>query len=173
MTFRKYATADNRFKKHMRMLQTGVYSLDVESFREELESMHSIRKVRNINLANAKSAQAELVAAAEQNCAFRSRAVEIIMQIHRVCSQLELIQEALTDYLSTKYSPYLMSEYNTKGERTQAIKTLLHPFEKKYRESVSVKEIADLLVADIDAASWTLQRLVSILELNITGERRL
>jgi len=155
------------------MLSNGVYSIDVESFREELENMHALRKVRTIQLSNGSSAQRQLIEAAEQNCAYRSRAVEIIMRIHRVCSQLEIVTEALESYLSTKYSPYLLSEYKTKGERGQAVSFMLAPFEKKRREAQAVKEVADLLVADIDSAGWTLQRLVAILELNSTIERRL
>jgi len=173
MSFRVHALRDKRYKKHHRMLREGVYSLDLEHMRTELESMHALRKVRSLNLAETKNAQKMLVEAAEQNCAYRSRAVEIMMTIHRVSSQLEVLIEALGNYLSSEYTACLLSDYSTKGERKMAVDALLAPFSKKLKSCASVKETADLLVSDIDAASWTLQRLIAILELNATVERRL
>jgi len=173
MTFKANVLADKKYRRHRKMLTDGVYSLDLRAFRDELESMHAVRKVRFLNLASTHDAQTMLVEAAEQNCANRSRAVEILMQIQRVNSQLDIFMEAMNDYLSSTYSPLLLSEYRTKGERQQAVNSMLAVFVKKQREGESVKEIAELLVADIDAASWTLTRLVSILELNAKVERRL
>lgn len=92
------------------------------------------------------------------------------MQCYRAESSLDEAIQPLKEYLILKYGPE-MSFVRTKDERSKLVDMALRPlliFTSKVR---IVRELANMVVSDIDKASFSLQRQIDIYKLTNKPER--
>jgi hypothetical protein len=173
-SFKEKALADKRLKRFSSRRERGVYVLDTEQLLDEISNMHETRYFRGYNVNDVMgSSQKRLLKADIQNSAYRSRATAINMRCFRVLRLLEEDIENISNYLSTRYMLALKSDFTTKEDRSKAVKDVL-------RESVSLKhkiqtvsEMTNILIKDLDAEGWAINRAIEIFKLSTTKERNI
>lgn len=154
-----------KVKKFKRMLENGDFSVNVSEFLDELDRMHKTRTVRLITKKDVlHNAQNKLIDASIQNQAYRSRCVEIKMLCYRVESNITQHKEVLINYLKTTYKKAL-SIYKTNAERDSVIETILSDSSWVIQQLQMIQELSDMIIDDIDKASWSLKTLIEVLKL--------
>lgn len=166
----KKLSKDPRVKAFKQRLENGDFSVDTSSFIAELDRMHATRKVRLLKTKDViHNAQTKIVSALVQNQAYRSRCVEIKMICFRTQQNLEQHYGSLFDYLKVQYKSDL-GVYRTVSERDSAISTLLGDSTYITNQLDVVVQICDLIIADIDQATWSLKNMTDVLKIAVTPE---
>lgn len=156
-SFVEVARADPEIKRMKRLLKRGAFSLDIEALRHEIDNMHVGRLVRRLKtLEVIQQFQLKFVEAALQNQAYRSRIVEIKLKCYKTSALLGYLLEELRKRLNAEYREKL-SAYRTVRERESAIESVLARGLRKMAELDGLIEYGDLVIADIDQASWMLK----------------
>lgn len=161
----KKLSADPKVKKFNRRIMEGDFSIDTSKYMEELDRMHATRNIRLLTKKDVlHNAQSKIVDALIQNQAYRSRCVEIKMICYRTQQSIEQYRESLINYLRIQYRAEL-GAYKTNSERDSAICSVLDDSELITSQLDVILEISDLIINDIDQASWAIKSLVEVLKL--------
>lgn len=154
-----------KVKKFKRMLEDGDFSVDISGFIDELDRMHKTRTIRLISKKDVlHNAQNKLIDASIQNQAYRSRCVEIKMICYRAESNIVQHKDLLINYLKATYKKAL-SVYRTNSERDNVIGLVLNDSLYMIQQLQLVQELSDMIIDDIDKASWSLKTLIEVLKI--------
>ena len=123
----------------------------------ELLSMHSGRQSRSLFTSKDFLKPTKISGAAMQDSAFRSRAVEILMEASVQSNILVRYIERLSDYIRTEYVSELKA-FSTVSQRDGAVKSLLEVMYEQDTAIDNVMETARFIIDDIDKTSWSLSR---------------
>lgn len=153
-----------RFNSNIDLL---IKPLNLEKISLELEKLHSERDLRTLRQIQIMRKQQEsVIKATLQNQAFRSRAIELKMQIMRSKNNLDELVDNFYRYLLTKWGSKVKDlGLKTIGERDSFLKQFYSDAERWQRNVNSTLEIIDVLVDDLDQAGWAIMRIVKALEL--------
>jgi hypothetical protein len=169
----------HRNKKYKNLLETfqtsKLYNIPLESYKEEVLTLHSARSVRTLNKFREDDSaglvdgviKAHLIDQGQ-----RSRLTEILIQCTRASAALSEALRVFKDYSVVHYDPYL-NKIKTKGERTHFLDTCLSDMYTYITDCELTINLCRLVIADIDAAGWSLTRTINALGLSHAPERRI
>lgn len=157
---------DRHVRKLRTMLRSGSYNLNTVEWIRELEAMHAARLIRNIPASDVvQKFQTRFMRAVLQNQSNRSRAVEIRMRCFRVQSRLTRHLDRLAKLLLARYSEQLNRTLSTKAERDNLVRSAFSRADDLLQEITTTMQLADMFIADIDAASWTVKHIIDAMQL--------
>jgi hypothetical protein len=163
---------DKRYKRLKEAFDTlPIYQLKIGALNDELANLHKIREIRRLNVADPAFVDA-LIKANLQEMSTRGRASEIMMECVRVVSKLGRAVKSLQEHFLITYQSDLRS-FRTKEERLQIVGMVLRPFEKYISDAEALKEVAQLIVTDIDKDNFTMDKILRALEMHVAKERKI
>lgn len=161
---------DVRVIKFQNMLNSGNFNVDTDSYIKELDSLHATRRVRNLSTKDViHNAQKKIISATVQNQAYRSRCVEIKMTCFKAEQLIQSHYDALADYLKVSYKKAL-SIYRTNAERDSVVANVLSDANYRLQQIQLVQSLCDIIIDDIDKASWSIRALTDVLKIAATPE---
>jgi len=102
----------------------------------------------------------------------RGRLTEILVTCSRSVNTLERACTAMKQHLYLTFADDLRA-LRTKDERMYVIDVCLSSFMRYIDKVQSVKDMANLIVTDIDKGSWSLKLSVSAMQVDKTRESRI
>ena len=159
---------DAEYVKFKRILKTTQQRLDYEIILSEAQSLHQSRVVRGLYGKKAYSPK-NILDAAAQEMANRSRLVELRV---RIASELSILEQALMiakKYVATEYADEL-NEFRTSDQRKGFVDRVFRVAVEYLAEGQQIIDTLDLLVTDIDKASYHISTMRDVLSL--LAERR-
>ncbi len=149
-----------------------IYQLPIEDFTKEIEQIHKTRNIRFLTQSSPRFIES-VVDASLMDQANRSRLTEIAMACYKAENTLQEALEPLREYLLLSYAADL-AFIRTKDERGIVLNMALAPFVKFIFRVTQVKQLAEMVIKDIDQGAYSLQRLVAAMQLkNGRGEQTL
>ena len=146
------------------------FSMNFEDLHEELETMHSTRKVRTLNRKRGDFAE-EVLDSMLIDQSTRSRCAEILGACVKVRGALSETLDNLRDYLIFAYSARLKSVGGTQAERKAFVESVLRPFYKFLSNVSQLEEHCKVIITDIDKAGFTYTNLVETIKILSAPER--
>lgn len=176
-TFKAAIKEDANVKKLRLLLKKGAFSIKAEARIQELKTMHTTRKVRQLKFKEVvKDMQTHLGEAVIDSQTTRSRAVEIKTACTEISMTLEDHLKKLTKFLKITYATQLRaSGYTTVTAQSDAVNnipTIANAY-THLRDIEKVIKICDLLIDDIDKSYFNLQLLTRVFEVSTRPERNL
>lgn len=151
---------DDRIMSFKKAFDNGEYSLDTDKYVRELQSLHITRKVKLLNSEEILKNISILIDALTQNQAVRCRVVEIKMDCVRISTKLKFKKESLVNYLQVKYREELKQIKGTQSDRTAYLQSIFDFINTSVSRLQVLQEFCDLLLNDIDQASWCLKSVI-------------
>ena len=143
----------------------GEYSLNTEKFLEEIQNMHIVRNIRSLHADTIVTEIPKVIEAIAQNQAFRSRIVEIKMYCTRAVTKLKFKKESLVNYLNVRYREELRAQKGTQADRNALVQEVFAFTNPTFTELQVLKDFCDLVINDIDQASWSLKSIIDCLKI--------
>jgi hypothetical protein len=160
---------DARYKRLKGSFDTlPMYQLSTDELVKEVETLHQMREIRRLNSADPHFVD-NLIKANTSDQSIRGRLTEIIMTCVKATSSLDDAVDALRYHLLMTFTDELRS-YRTKDERVQVVNMVLVNFTKYTQRIAVLKEITQMVVADIDKGAWALRSSVEALKLHTNRE---
>lgn len=164
MSLKEKLREDMLYVKNMRRVLK--MQMKDEQWSDEISSLHVRRDIRALNSKELlQSAQRRMIDSNVDNQAVRSRCVEIQMMALKQKIVFEEIVTDLRKYLTAKYGSYLKSKYGSAPERRAVIENSLSKAVRMIDRLDHVIKLAGLVIADSDAAGFTLKRIGDVLEI--------
>lgn len=162
---------DKRVKKFNDLVRSGAMSLDCEKAMNDIDQLHSGRKIRDMLFKQMFGTQGahKLGEAEHQNQVYRSRLVEIKLSAMRRRLLLERQLQNLRKYIQIEYSLVLRKQGGTVAERTSALEYVLEPGYTLISELSAVEDYANIVIDDVDKTHWTIQSLLQALNMEARG----
>ena len=155
---------DDRYKSLFQIMKNSPMfkSIKVEELKEEVSYLHTIRPIRTLVLSKIADID-EVIEANLVEQSTRSRLVEICKISGSASRNLTFSTEKLRDYVTVKYWGEV-SKLKTKDERFIVVNIALAPIYSVIKNMDNLYEESQLIIEDIDKASFSLQRLVTLLQ---------
>lgn len=161
-----------KYKSFKRKLENGVYYADTTKYMQEMQNMHISRKIRITKSSDLLSSnQKNLLEISLQNQAYRSRIVEIQIDLTKQMNAIDAHIDNLKTYLGIKYNDIIKREFRTAAERTNFLDDLFRDAMTISSQLDSALDIIKILIQDIDQASFCIRHLISVLELGIKKDQ--
>lgn len=139
---------------------------DFDNLTNEMEHMHKQRKSRELHL---KSPTVDrIIKAAAQNSSYRSRVVEIMVNVQKAQRTLDSAIKRIENYILSEYKQYI--DGRSIAERQAVIKNLLSGGYYQLADFDRIVEMCKTFIDDIDQNSWTLKHMLDGLQLLYTRE---
>ncbi len=158
----KLLAKDANWKRFLNILEASERLSDFDNYANEVLNIHKGRKSRQL-VYKASSAK-RLIEANMQDISFRSRCVEIMIEVRRARRLLNISLDSIKNHILATYQTYL-SAYRTKAERDIYVSSLVSDAEAKLAEFESIIEVCELVVSDIDKTSWSMKSILDAMEL--------
>ena len=156
---------DDRVKAFRQATKSGQFSIDTTKRVEELEQLHSTRKIRSLQRKDLIQAQKNLSEVLLQNQSYRSRAVEIKEECFKTSFSLDEYLKKLRQYIKSQHAEMLKKVFSTVGEREAVLDNLLEDGIALKSNLQMVQAIADMIIDDLDKAYWTVKGIINVLEI--------
>ena len=161
--------SDKRYKRLLESFDTSpAFRIPKESLAEEIKVIHELREIRRLNTNDAAFVD-KVIKANTHDQAQRSRLVEIIVVCTRISNKLTEAIEALKQHYMLEYVDHLR-QFRTKEERNLVLNMALRKFIRFVNEVESLKEMANIVVLDIDKAAWSLKNTIEALKISSARE---
>jgi hypothetical protein len=159
---------DESWAKFRRQM-SALWQPEFETQIDEIKTLHLSRSVRSLN-KNFPTAK-RIAEAAAQDQSVRSRCTEITINAVVVRNNMHVGMTTIQKYLETRYFDTLKS-YGVHGvnDRKNLISALINPYQRKYDRVCTLIEISDLVIADLEAASWMIKHTVEALSVAMRRE---
>ena len=131
-----------------------------------MEIMHKARKSRSL-LTKSPSVN-KIMNASAQASAFRSRIVEIMINVQKAQRNLDSAIERMEAHILTNYRIHITGR--SINDRKLEIKSLLNNAYKKLSDFNRIVDMCKELIADIESFQWSAKLLMQGLELIYTRE---
>ena len=159
----KEVRASSSFKTYQKILQTAQGSIELDALRSEALGLHTSRTSRQLYGAKQYSGRS-VMEALLKDLSFRARLVEIRVKVSISISNLEEAIKAMRRYVSTEYADDLR-EFSTSDQRKSFVDRILKSGLEYLGEGQTLIDMLDMLIKDIDQASFQLRNAVEILKL--------
>lgn len=161
--------SDIRYKKLKHLFSTSpLYTIPLDTLAEEISSTHATRLTRRLNALDSKLVE-KVINANIHDQSVRSRLAEIIITLVRSKSTLSDALESLRHYFLTSYQ-FELRQFRTKEERAMILNMALRTFDSYLTRVELVKVSAELIVSDIDKASWALRSIIDAMKIHAARE---
>lgn len=139
---------------------------DFDNLASEMEHMHKQRKSREMHL---KAPTVDrIIKCAAQNASYRSRVVEIMVNVQKAQRTLASAIERIDNYILSEYKQYI--DGRSVAERKAVTKNLLSSGYYQLADFDRIVEMCKTFIDDIDQNSWTLKHMLDGLQLLYTRE---
>lgn len=157
---------DVNFTRLRQVYTTCQKALNIERTESEIRAQHAGRSSRT--LTSGKMSITALQKATSEDLAARSRLTEIQLMVYRTEELLAVSIKSMRKYIASQYRDELIEIVgNTKTERDALVERVLSvPIAYLSSLSVLSKQI-DSIIKDIDQASYGLNRLDSLLKMQL------
>lgn len=161
-SLRKILKTDEVFmKRYRRVLDMKMQD---EKWYEEIESLHLSRGMRTLKSGELlQSSQKVGIDNNLENQYVRSRCVEIKVRALRQVVGFEEASDSLKKYVMHRYAKRL-GRFKTVTERKAEVDYALMEVDKLIKRLNFIVKICDIIIADVDAAGYTLHRVGELLE---------
>lgn len=156
---------DETWQKYRRIVQHS-WDESFDTFLDEIQKMHKGRAIRILGLDSSHPSGKKLAKAAMVDQAYRSRCVEIVMTITRNKNNLKYAIDTIKKHIEANYRSDLIN-LGIRGvtDRKQAVASLLAIATRKLSDMDTIIEIADMVIRDIDQATWSIKHAVDSLQI--------
>lgn len=151
---------DDKILGFKKAFDNGEYSLNIDKYIKELQSLHITRKVKLLNSDEILKNISVLIDALAQNQAVRCRVVEIKMDCVRVSTKLRFKKESLLNFLQVKYREELKQIKGTQADRNAYLQSIFEFVNTTTSKLQVLQDFCDILLNDIDQASWCLKSII-------------
>lgn len=179
MSLKALQESVNKNKKYKKLLEifrdSKLYQIPLEKLKEEVLANHSSRSVRTLIKYTDDTTTSmidQVIKANLTDQGMRSRLVEIMLQCKRSSASLEKAILLFKTYAMVKYDSKLKS-FRTKGERASALDACLADLYDFISEADLVYSMSELVIKDIDASGFALQRTITALQMHHKPERHI
>ena len=140
------------------------------SYVKELETLHKSRSGRRLMLKSKINVD-DLIQVNLEDMSYRSRFVEIQIQINRLHRTLEVALDATTNHIMSNHAAQLvLHSGKTKADRAAFVETMLSAGWLLLSRMDNITSICADLIKDIDQAAWATKNLVELIKLSIHHE---
>ncbi len=155
---------DESWARYGRILDRA-RSLNISATQKEAERLHQTRSSRRLLLKPTISIDG-LVKAHLEDMSYRSRLVEINVEVARMKRNLEMVLGAIGSYLRANHMTSL-ERYagRTKTDQTHFIDALLGDGWSTVARFESLQEAVGQIIEDIDKSGWAYRNLVQLMQL--------
>jgi hypothetical protein len=148
--------SDRRVKRLLTMFQElPLYQIPYKALMTEVERIHQTRNIRFLSVTSPTFLE-DVVDASVRDQSNRSRLTEISVQCFKARASLQEALDPMREYLLLTYAPD-MGFVRTKEERKSLVDMALAPFGRFVKRTEVLSTMCDMVVADIDKASWSLR----------------
>lgn len=165
-SFRDFCLKNKRYKKFIHQLNEGAYNIDLPSMYKQVDSIHATRIVRRLSTKKIMiNFQKYVVAALLQNQQYRSDLVDLRNNSYKVHAVLNWHVEEIYSYLTDKYP----SSYKALGNnqaREACMSSLLSQAYTLSAQLDTFMAYVDIVINDIDKASWAIKGITDTLNIN-------
>ncbi len=160
----KLIKGDSKFKRLSKAFaDSPIYNIPRERMLDEIKEIHELRESRRLNRRDPDFVD-KLVEANIRDMASRSRLTAIIATCAETSDKLTLACKSLKQHMLLTYPEHLR-QYRTKEERILILDMAMRKYLNYVDQVNSIKEIAILVVNDIDKAAWSLKLIVETLKI--------
>ena len=135
-------------------------TFDLNTYRDEMESLHKSRTSRFLLRRSRKVTMARMSAASMKDVSVRSRLTEIAIITRRILAELKTANQSLHHYLNGSG----MITGRTQPERKSTIYTILKPGEELALRMEQLISDIEFVISDIDKAAWALKLQVEAMQ---------
>ena len=161
----KKLTKNRRYRRLLQAVEEGLYAFPFEDTLAEIQDLHKQLEIRRLTAKSLRRGQQKkLLEANLQNQSYRSRIIELLVQSRQFHANLEREYKLTRDYLLQRY-PDQFAEYRTKEERMRSLDTLFEPVVDLLGQYTNLHATAELIIDDLDKASWSIKSTLDILNL--------
>lgn len=158
VTLNEHILGHKRVRRALSRLKNS--ELDLDALRKECMLMHSQRAVRALRTDKLLTHSARiLIDATTKDMTFRSRATEIKMKVLYEMLLRDEILSGLRKYILAQFGTILKKKFRTITEQKGFVDVLLESYTKQSRAMSNLIQITDLVITDIDQASWGLKHI--------------
>jgi DNA polymerase III delta prime subunit len=160
--------ADNTYERIKNIYTTAALGFNSEAVHSEIESLQASRVSRGL-ISRSITAKV-LNKAIVTDMANRSRLVEIRSKCNRSLQLVHMALESARIHIRATYGDLLRSAYgSTKADMDAGINKMLINYVQLRSDLEHSIENIDIVVKDIDQASYGLRNLVDIMKLTLGG----
>jgi hypothetical protein len=157
--------ADQQLKSFLRDCKNGIYNVDVKKIKHEINNLHRSRLSRQLKSRTVKRRFKEQILETEiQSMSYRSRIVEMKLTCVDILFELDKYLSILKKYLKTEYAGELKKVGGTQAERDAFLDNMMSRAIINKKDLENTITYADIVIADIDAVSWSVQRMVNAVQ---------
>jgi len=161
---------DPKYRRLRNSFDTAdAYRIPFDELQKEIETLHKMREIRRLNTDDPAFVD-QLIKANTNDQSIRGRITEIMMRCVRASSSLNSAIEALKHHLLLTHSDALRA-YRTKEERQYVVTMALMTFVRYTDRVQALKELAQLVISDIDKGNWSIRTSIDALKLHVAKER--
>lgn len=150
------------FKRYRKIYKRLHENVDLEKIEREISTLHSGRISRS--LVGTSPGPDKIIEANLQDSSYRSRLVELRVEISRSIVLMETTIDSLKLKLSSEHSESLR-HLRTKGERLSFIDSFLVSGLMFIQKMESLQDNLDVVIKDIDQTAYTYKNAIQVLEL--------
>ncbi len=150
------------YKRYKKIYKRLSEDIDLEKIDKELTTLHSGRMSRS--LFGSSPGPDKIIEANLQDSSYRSRLVELRVELSKSITLMDTTIDTLKLKLSTEYSDNLAG-LKTKGERLSFVESFLVSGITFIEKMNGCAERIELVVKDIDQTAYTYKNAIQVLEL--------
>lgn len=156
---------DETWKRYVGIVKNS-WPTEFDGYEQEIMDIQKSRPIRLMGATNGRPTGKKLVEATMADQSYRSRAVEITMNVYRVKSHLEMIRAICRKHIEANYSQDMQS-WGLRGvrERDTLVASLFDKADELLTKYQTLLDLADWVIADVDAGGFALQKAVKALEM--------
>jgi len=160
---KKSLSVDPVVVKFTRISSVVRSAVNTETTEKEVNFLHASRKSRG--LTSAKMSASILMDAIMTDMSARSRLIEIKTLVHRNQELISSALSAIKKHVMVRYQDELREAGSTKADRDAALDRIFQSATSLKSEMSSLEEQIDMVVRDIDQASFSLRNTTELLKM--------
>lgn len=162
---------DAQWKRYKRIVENA-REPEFDKYLDEIRNMHKSRPVRILGLGSTTPSGKKLAKAAMVDQAYRSRCVELVVNVVVHRDALEQAISIIKKHIEGSYSDYMKS-LGLRGitERRTLVNSLVSIASDLLSEMETLVRIGDIIIQDVDRASYALKHAVDSIQVALKREK--
>ena len=152
---------DPAYRKFKQVTKYCESVAEFDTLVKEMESMHAARKSRILYLKTPKVKK--IIEASTQGSSFRSRYVEIMLNVMRAQRTLEAALKQIESHIMVNYSDQM--GFRSQADRKSLVAALLEKYHYKLADYNRIIEMAQTSISDVDQAAWALKHTLDAMQI--------
>lgn len=161
--------SDETFMTQRRVTTNLREQVDQDKIREEVKNIQSIRPMRK--LAGKTPSADALWDAMAKDLAYRARLIEIRSELSPRLMLLRTTIDSMNGYVNFRYGDELRAGASTATDKKAALRRILTNAHELQDEFEDLVEYVDLVIKDIDQASYAASNLTRLIQIILDKHR--